>query len=564
MQLPDKAPLVENVVVTSADELNGLIRKALAEGKGAFLKIFAKDKNAKYYITVLFDSSKILAVECLVVDNKQTLIGEDAVNLLKSLLGRPMVVDVYSLDEIEMKLSIAENLDVYSETPKIPLDELFSGGPVQPPRVEAPKPQPAPAQEEKPREEVREEAKAPPAPQPIEKPAPRQTSGKPEIVVNFTGGTLPEEAFKKYAENIIKEANRIRGVSINRIEFDANVGEGVVYLNVRVYGSSESTDKRSLEIAEKRLFHIVSKHAPIILREAEHKPILRDISVVLNGEEARPQEIVEKDKKKTGAVTKDGRIQLSVLEDVWPYFSNFARTVVKELETAGMKVTKAYFDIKGRRELEINLSIAVEGPFDKATTEKTIRTILTRHAKELSSSINRYISVHNVEVELVEKSLTKPAPTKKTVATGKAAEILAKKELLEKEVEKLLKEAGIDELAPLTEVKKKEAEETLLRSRIEPAIETLKNRIHAELKLIPRVTFKWLKLNHEIQGSTVYVDIEASFVKESVGGLFGAYSGVSDERIKRDITETINRIIRDVSREYSVSIKPKKINVILR
>jgi len=573
MQLPDKAPLVENAVVTSAGELTELVKKALGEGKGAFLKVFAKDKNAKYYATVLFDSSKVLAVECLVVDNKQTLIGEDAVNLLKSLLGRPMVVDVYSLDEIEMKLSIAENLDVYSETPKIPLDEFFSGGAAQPPEIGVPKQQPAP--EEKPEKKEPERAPTPAAPQkPSEEPAqqaPVQKTqakpaegGEPEVVVNFTGGSIPEGAFKKYAESIIKEASRIKGVSINRVEFDANVGEGVVYLNVRVYGSSESTDRRSLEIAEKRLFHIVSKHAPIILREAEYKPILRDISVVLNGEEARPQEIVEKDKKKSGAVTKDGRIQLSVLEDVWPYFSNFARTVVKELETAGIKVNKAYFDVKGRRELEINLSIAVESPFDRPTTEKTIRTILTRHAKGLSSSLNRYITVHNVELELVERAAARPSPTKKPVASGKAAEILAKKELLEKEVEKLLKEAGIDELAPLTEEKKKEAEKTLLRSRIEPAIETLKGRIHAELKLIPRVTFKWLKLNHEIQGSTVYVDIEASFVKETVGGLFGAYSGVSDERIKRDITETINRIIRDVSSEYSVAIRPRNINVILR
>ncbi|WP_297469625.1 DUF2226 domain-containing protein [Thermococcus sp.] len=557
MQLPDKAPLVENVVVTSAGEFNELIKKALSQGKGAFLKIFAKDRNAKYYITVLFDSSKILAVECLVVDNKQTLIGEDAVKLLKSLLGKPMVVDVYSLDEIEMKLSIAENLDVYSETPKIPLEELFSGGTAEPSKMETSIPVPAQKTPE-----VKPKVEEKPAPA-VTKPAPRG-AGKPEVVVNFTGGRIPEEAFRKYAESIIKEAERIKGVSINRIEFDANVGEGVVYLNVHVYGSSGSADKRSREIAEKRLFHIVSKHAPIILREAEYKPILRDISVVLNGEEARPQEIVEKDKKRTGAVTKDGRIQLSVLEDVWPYFSNFARTVVKELEAAGMKVTKAYFDIKGRRELEINLSIAVEGPFDKATTERTIRTILNRHAKELSSSIKRYITVHNIEVELVEKVSQRPTPVTKTVTSGKAAEILAKKELLEKEVERLLKEAGIDELAPLTEEKKKEAEETLLKSRIEPAMEALKNRVHAELKLIPRVTFKWLKLNHEIQGSTVYVDIEASFVKESVGGLFGAYSGVSDDRIKKDITETINRIIRDISSEYSVSIRPRKINVILR
>jgi len=561
MQLPDKAPLVENVVITSADELSELVNEALSQGKGAFLKIFAKDKNGKYYITVLFDSSKVLAVECLVVDNKQTLIGDEALKLIKSLLGRPMVVDVYSLDEIEMKLSIAENLDVYSETPKIPLNELFSFEFLQPPKVEVPKPQVA---QEKPKGiPTTGEKPAPTTSKPAPQPVPKSSGGKPEVIVNFTGGRLPEEAFKKYAENIIKEAGRIRGISVNRVEFDANVGEGVVYINVRVYGTSESDDRRQLEVAEKRIFHIVSKHAPIILREAEYKPILRDISVVLNGREVKPQQIVDTDKKKEGNVTPDGRIKLAVLEDVWPYFSNFARTVIKELETAGIKVTRAYFDIKGRREFEINLAIAVESEFDRATTERTIRTILTRHARELGRSIGRYISVHSVDVELIERTTT-VKPSAPTVTSGKAAEILAKKELLEKEVERLLKEAGIEELAPLTEEKRREAEETLLKSRIEPAIETLKNRIHAELKLIPRVTFKWLKLNHEVQGSTVYVNIEASFVKESVGGLFGAYSGISDERIKKDITETINRIIQDISREYGVAIRPKKISIVLR
>lgn len=67
----------------------------------------------------------------------------------------------------------------------------------------------------------------------------------------------------------------------------------------------------------------MSKYAPIILREAEIKPILRDVSVVINGQEVKPQEIVDKDKKKTANVTKDGKIVLSVLEDVWPYFSLF-------------------------------------------------------------------------------------------------------------------------------------------------------------------------------------------------------------------------------------------------
>jgi len=555
MQLPDKIPLAEKI--TSKDELSELVSKALSQGKGAFLKIFSKDSGGKYYITILMDRSKVLAAECLEIDSKKTLIGADAIDKFRSLLSRPMVVDAYTLDEIEMKLSVAENLDVYSETPKVSITELF--GAVKAVEKPAEKVQ-GPSTAESPPAVERVEKKVEEAPTP--KPAPK-TEGKPEIVVNFTGGTLPEEAFKKYAENVIKEAQRIKGIRINRIEFDANVGEGVVYLNVRVYGSSESEDRRQVEIAEKRIFHIVSKHAPVILREAEYKPILRDISVVLNGEEVKPQQIVDKDKKKEGNVTQDGRIKLAVLEDVWPYFSNFARTVVRDIEGAGIKVKNAYFDVKGRREFEINLAIAVESEFDRATTERTIRTILTRHARELSRSIGRYISVRSINVQAIEKAIT-AKPSTPTVTSGKAAEILAKKELLEKEVERLLKEAGIDELAVLTESKKKEAEQTLLKSRIEPAIETLKSRIHAELKLIPRVSFKWLKLNHEIQGTTVYVDIEASFSKENVGGLFGAYSGVSDDKIKRDITETINRIIKEVSREYGVVINLKKLNVILR
>ncbi|WP_366938917.1 hypothetical protein [Thermococcus sp.] len=553
MQLPDKAPLSENVVITSREELAKLVSEALSKGSGAFLKAFAKDSRGKYYLTVLFDRTKVLAAECLLLDSGQTLIGADAVELFKSILSNPMVVDVYALDEIELKMSVAENLEAYSETPKVQLSELF-GENLEVSKVAPPKPEVKPP-------EVKPKPVAPapkPAPQPAQ-PVPK----KPEVIVNFTGGTLPESAFQKYAENIIKESQRIKGLRIWKIEFDANVGEGVVYLNVRVYGTSESGNKREIEIAEKRVFHIVSKHAPVLLREAEVKPILRDISVVINGREVKPQEIVETEKKKEGNVTADGRIRLSVLEDVWPYFSNFAKTVVQEIEEAGIKVTRAYFDVRGRREFEVNLAVAVESSLDRPSVEKMIRTILTRHARELGRTIARYISVHRIDVELIEIQ-PEIKPTAPTVTSTKAAEILAKKELLEKEVEKLLKEAGIEELSHLTETKKREAEQTLLKSRIEPAIETLKSRVHAELKLIPRATFKWLKLNHEVQGGTVYVDMEASFAKENVGGLFGAYSAVSDEKIKQDIRETVLRIIREVSREYGVPISLRRLNVILR
>ncbi|NJE61026.1 hypothetical protein E3E51_04585 [Thermococcus sp. 21S7] len=585
MQLPDKQPLMENVVVTSAGELRALVEEIISKGNGAFLKIFAKDSGGKYYFTVLLDRSKVLAAECLIVDKKQDLNGEEAISVLKSLIGKPMVVDVYDLDELEIKLSIADNVDVYVRTPKTPLKELLETTGEGPPakteemkatttatvaKSEVPATLPVVEKvkaEEKVEETVEEKPEAIPeepktAPAPVkEKPAP---AGKPEVVVNLNGGSVPEKAFQVYAEDLLKEAKRIKGLTISRIEFDANVGEGVVYLNVHIYGNSDG-GARDIEIAEKRMLHAVSKYAPVLLREAEVKPIVKDVSIVIDGQEVKPQEIVNRDKKKTGNVTKDGKISLAVLEDVWPYFSAYARTVITEVESTGIKVKKAYFDVKGRREFEVNLSMVAEAGMTKEAVERILRDILTRHARELGRSLKRYITVHNIDVEVLTPAVTsKTAKETAVVTSSKAAEVLAKKELLEKEVEQLLKQAGIDELAPFTEEKKKEAEEAMLRGRIQPAIETLKNRIHAEMKLIPRVTFKWLKMNHEVKDSTIQLDIEASFLREETGGLFGSFSGVSDSKIKRDIESTIRRILREVSKEYSIRIELRRLNIIIR
>jgi hypothetical protein len=550
MQLPEKAPLVENAVVTSSEELSKLIQEGLEKGQGIFLKIFAKDAQGKYYITVLTDRTKLLIADGLVVDTGQQVKGSEAVEVLRSIIGKPMIVDVYSLDELEVKLAIAENLEIYSETPKVELSTLLGTPPLEKPKPSTPREE-AP----KPAEKPPEARPTPPQPQPV-------SAGGFEVVVNFKKGSMPRDAFEEYSKAIAKEANRIRGISIQRVEFDADVGEGVVYLDVTVYGHTESKERRDIEIEERKIFHIVSRHAPIILRVSKYKPILRNVKVILNGKEVKPREVVDKEKKKTDYVTRDKRVQLAVLEDVWPQFSNFARMVIGDIENAGMRVTRAFFDVKGRREFEINLAVVIKGNVDKDTAERTIRVILTKHARELSRLLNRYITVRKVNVEIVETAPEEAGKPK--ITSGKAAEILARKELLEKEVERLLQQAGLDEFAQLTEEKKKEAEDVLIKKRLEPALDEVKSRLYSELKLVPRVTFKWLKLNHEIIGSTAYVDIEASFAKEKTGGLFGAYSSVSNDRIRADIIDVIKRIIKDVSSEYSVSIKPRKLNIILR
>ncbi|WP_297487169.1 DUF2226 domain-containing protein [Thermococcus sp.] len=553
MKLPDAEPVKENAVITSPGELLNEIRNVLSGASGLFIKVFGKKGSSRYYITILFDRSKVLAAEGQEVSSGSVVTGSQAIDLFRELLKGPLVVDLYALDEIGVKVSIADNLDAYGQTPKVSIGELLSA-PVQKP-VEKPVPKPAPKPQEKPAP-VRPPVKT--VEKKTEKKAPEKAGGEVEVVIEIPGGEVLDGALKEYAKHLVSEAKRIRTLQLSRIAFSGELTEGVVYLNVHIYGHSEGQMRG---VAEKRMLHAISKYAPIILREADIKPILRDVKVILNGKEVAPKEIVDREKKKTGKVDREGRITLSVLEDVWPYFSSMVRTAVGEINEAGIKVTGATFDIRGWKEFEVNAKIAVETSIPRENVEKVVRDVITRHAKELGKTIDRYITVHNIEVEVVEAV----KPVAPSIATSaKAQQVLAKKKELEKEVEKLLQQAGIEELSFLTEEKKRESEQALLRSRIEPAIELLKSRLHTELKLIPRVAFKWLKLNWEAKGSTVYLDLEASFIKEEVGGLFGSFSGIDEGKLKQDARDTILRVIRDVSKEYGISIKLKKLNVMVR
>jgi len=279
-----KQPLVDNALITSPTELRDLVKKSLSQGEGGFLKIFVKDSN-RYYITILFDRSKILAAECLVVDSNETLIGTEAVDILRSLLGRVMIADAYVLDEIEVKLSIAENVDIYAQTPKVPLE-------------------------------------------------------------NLTAGAMPE---------------------------------------------------------------------------------------------------------------------------------------VPEREPA---------------------------PPVEAKTETKI-----------------------------------PVDRRK----------------MEEEVNRLLKKTGVEELSVITEEKKRKVEKRFVKYRVEPAMKTLKNRLNSELKKIMGTKFKWVNVRYRVEGSTVKLDLDASFRR--LRGM--AYVRVSDEDIRRRILAAIESTVSDVSREHGIVIKPNRVNIVL-
>ncbi|RLF77750.1 hypothetical protein DRN32_07470, partial [Thermococci archaeon] len=128
-----------------------------------------------------------------------------------------------------------------------------------------------------------------------------------------------------------------------------------------------------------------------------------------------------------------------------------------------------------------------------------------------------------------------------------------------KEIEQLLKEAGVEELSYITEEKKREAEEVLLKTKIEPAIEEMRRRLQKEFTELPNSVFRWMNLDWEFKDGTIMVDVEASFDKRNA-----LFRIVSDERVREDVMRILEKVIKEVSTEQSIPIKLRNTEIKLR
>ncbi len=125
MKLPSVKPLEENLLCNGRGEFGKIISRTLNQGNGAFFKVFGKSEGESYYITMLIDDEKILAVEAEDVDAGSSLVGKPALEILKDVLDEgPVIVDAFPLTDVDIKRSIVENIEVYNSTPKMKLEDM--------------------------------------------------------------------------------------------------------------------------------------------------------------------------------------------------------------------------------------------------------------------------------------------------------------------------------------------------------------------------------------------------------------------------------------------------------
>ena len=559
MQLPTVTPLEENIVCTKKQELLDLIYKAFSnpEFSGLFLKIFTKDEEEKYYATILLDRKKLLAAQIDLLGSKKKLVGNDSTEIIKKIINYPLVVDLYGLDEISLKLSITDNLEIYNATPKVEFEKIFGENKIESVEVIEKEKLLEKALEKKEKEELKEpeiEETKKVLPKKEEKkpsekaPKAEKKLGGPEIEVKVIGGEIFKPVLQEYAEELLREIKSLNEVSVEKVGITGEVGSGVIYLHVNIHGTSER-DKSSREVLERRVLYFVNKHLPIIWRKAGLKPILSNAQAKITAPGEEEEEKKETEKVVVPYKVENNNIIVEAHESIKPYFSTYARVIFKDIQSAGIEIEKMLLDIKGRSEHEINLTLwGKASRISKEEAERAVNRLLRNHAKEIGRALNKYVTVHRVELHLEEEE-----------ASSKAKQILSKKEELEKEIEQLLKEAGVEELSYITEEKKREAEEVLLKTKIEPAIEEIRRRLQKEFTELPNSVFRWMNLDWEFKDGTVTVDLEASFDKRNA-----LFRIVSDERVREDVMRIPEKVIKEVSTEQSIPIKLRNTEIKIR
>ncbi|MCD6558551.1 DUF2226 domain-containing protein [Palaeococcus sp. (in: euryarchaeotes)] len=232
MKLLPVNPLEENYLCLNKDEFAKLLRRTLeTDGGGAFFKVLEKVEGVPYYATILIDNQKILAVEVQNVKSGEILVGDSALQMIKKMIeGGPTIVDAFPLSDVDVKMSVIDNIDVYNSTPKIPLSELCPSLGGEPSSLKSAVESDKPVSKSLPLEE--KESKPKPKP-------------KPRTEFSLEVPSQLEPYFRAFGNRLVKYAKSI-GIEPSRVKMVAKevryaLGAGTgVHATIEVEGSSDS------------------------------------------------------------------------------------------------------------------------------------------------------------------------------------------------------------------------------------------------------------------------------------------------------------------------------------
>ncbi len=265
MKLPPSKPLEENYLCNGREEFAELLSRTLSQDRGAFFKILGKMDGVPYYVTILVDDRKILAMEAEEVRSGTSLVGKAAHEVLAALLEGSVIVDAFPLSDVDVKMSVIDNIDVYNATPKVYLSEIC-------PRIKTTAP---------PREMLPEPPK-PPQITPIPEKEPKPKKPKMELLLNVPSEYDPYfrvfiNHLKSYGKSLGLEFRKVK-IEAKEVRYALGAGSGI---HVIIEIEAESNASISLHHLKENLSTRAYKEAGDLSKEIGKKVVISDVKLHL-------------------------------------------------------------------------------------------------------------------------------------------------------------------------------------------------------------------------------------------------------------------------------------------
>jgi hypothetical protein len=279
MKLPSAKPLEENYLCQTKEEFRELLSKTLSNGTGGFFKMLGKVSGVPYYVTILVDDQKILAIEAEEISSGKKLVGNEAWSYLQRIFENPTIVDAYPLDEIGVKMAVIDNTEVYNRTPKVMLGEFFGNVSPIPPEGTVQKAAQASSTIEELYTNVTKEVE-----EHLEKKKKPKKSAKQKLELKLN---VPAE-LDPYFRGFIKKLNsygKSIGVHFRRVEVRAKeiryaLGSGVG-INTYITIEAESDSVLSASRLENMLRERAYKEAGELSSELKKRVVISDLKLRL-------------------------------------------------------------------------------------------------------------------------------------------------------------------------------------------------------------------------------------------------------------------------------------------
>jgi len=163
-----------------------------------------------------------------------------------------------------------------------------------------------------------------------------------------------ENAFHEYLNAVFKDIERIKNTKLKKVEIKGDVGTGVVYTTIHIYGKSLGSSSEA-DLAKRKVLYFANRHIPLIGRLSGLKPILSGLQAEITPTGAEDTKKAAPTRKRPKKPEEDGvRIVVNAPPQLKPFFTAYAKNILNGINGMDFKPKYCEIDVIDGKSLELH------------------------------------------------------------------------------------------------------------------------------------------------------------------------------------------------------------------